>query len=314
MSVAQIPEHQRPLRELLSSLSDRRFLFVRSGGNWGDQLIYRGADFLASHLGLQTRTLYYEQFIKDGANPGEVIYLHGGGGFTHMASGKAPGCLRKALQSSGSLVIQGPCTLSDDSHGLQPLHAELWSMQADRLLFFTRDRESARLAASDLPPSVEHFLNEDTAFYLDRETLLKWAGPTRHRLDLVAVREDSEAIAVSESQPGSAAVIDPAYFARSFDHWLRIHAASRTIITNRTHSAVCGAILGVPTTLFPGAYHKNRSIWEFSLEARGVKWRAEPVAGKPDVDPLLSWIPVPAIRRSWKLDRLAKGLRGIPLS
>jgi exopolysaccharide biosynthesis predicted pyruvyltransferase EpsI len=218
------------------------------------------------------------------------------------------------LQTAGALVIQGPCTLSDDSNGLHRLHEDLWAMRADRLIFFSRDRESARLASSELPSGVEQFLNEDTAFYLDRDTVLKWSGPTRRRLDLLAVREDSEAVSVSEHQPGSAAVIDPAYFARTFDHWIRIHAASRTIVTNRTHSAVCGAILGVPTTLFPGAYHKNRSIWEFSLEPRGVKWTAEPVAGRSQVDPLLSWIPVPAIRRSWKLDRLAKGLRGIPLS
>jgi exopolysaccharide biosynthesis predicted pyruvyltransferase EpsI len=307
-------EHQQPLRDVLSSLSDRRFLFVRTGGNWGDHLIYLGAEHLASELGLAWRLLEYREFMNEPAQSGEVIYINGGGGFTKYASGKATQCFRKAFQTPGAIAIYGPCTVADE-HVLEALQKEILGARADRIIFFCRERRSAEIAANELPSSVEQFLNEDTAFYLDRGVLLEKAGRIRRRTNLVAVREDTEA--VGGSRPGGfQTVIDPAYFAQSFDHWIRVHAASKTIVTNRTHSAICGAILGIPTTLFAGAYHKNRSIWEFSLEERGVQWLADfdGVPTRPAVDPFLAWIPNARIRRSWRLDRIAKRLRGVPLS
>jgi exopolysaccharide biosynthesis predicted pyruvyltransferase EpsI len=199
---------------------------------------------------------------------------------------------------------------------LQPLQQEILAMRADRLIFFCRERRSAEIAANELPSNVEQFLNEDTAFYLNSSVLLERAGRIRRSTNLVAVREDTEAVSGNLSRGGFHTIIDPGYFAQSFDHWIRIHAASRTIVTNRTHSAICGAILGIPTTLFAGAYHKNRSIWEFSLEKRGVQWLADfdRVPTRPGVDPFLAWIPSSRIRRSWRLDRIAKRLRGVPLS
>ena len=284
MPSEEIPEHQQPLRNVLSALADRRFLFVRTGGNWGDQLIYLGADFLASQLGLRSRTLYYEQFIKDGAESDEGIYLQGGGGYTLMASGKAPACLRKALQTPGAIVVQGPCTLSDDRHGLEPLQSRsagnacrppcvlhyetgsLLRLAASRAAAFGRAISERRHRVLSVPPMS--FSEEQGRPSSNRILLRSARTPKRLRRG---------------ARPWIAGGIDPAYFARSFDHWIRIHAASKTIVTNRTHSAICGAILGIPTTLFAGAYHKNRSIWEFSLETRGVEWLADiPTPCRPD--------------------------------
>jgi exopolysaccharide biosynthesis predicted pyruvyltransferase EpsI len=311
-----LTEHQRPLGNLFSSLRERRFLFVRTGGNWGDHLIYLGAEYLASELGLTWRTLEYDQFMSEPASrPGDVIYINGGGGFTKYASGKATHCFRKAFQTPDAVVIYGPCTVGDE-RVLQSLRREIRAARAERMVFFSRERRSSEIAFNELPSSVEQFLNEDTAFYLDRDVLLNRAGRIRQRANLIGVREDTESVKGSRSAGAFQSVIDPAYFAQTFDHWIRIHAASKTILTNRTHSAICGAILGTPTTLFNGAYHKNHSIWEFSLEQRGVAWLSDSqtVPMRPSVDPFLAWIPSAFIRRSWRLDRMAKGLRGIPFS
>lgn len=311
-----LTENQRPLRNLFLSLRERRFLFVRTGGNWGDHLIYLGAEHLAGELGLNWRTLEFDQFMSEPASqPGDVIYINGGGGFTKYASGKATHCFRKGFQTPGAVVIYGPCTVADE-RVLQSLRPEINTARAARIAFFSRERRSAAIASDELPASVEQFLNEDTAFYLTREALLSRVGRIRRRANLIGVREDTESVRSSRSAGAFQSVIDPANFAHTFDHWIRIHAGSKTILTNRTHSAICGAILGTPTTLFDGAYHKNRSIWEFSLEKRGVTWLSDPhtVPARPSVDPFLAWIPLAFIRRSWRLDRMAKGLRGIPLS
>ena len=314
MSLAPGEDHQQPLRTVFSAHVDRPFLLVRPGGNWGDHLIYLGAEQLAKESGLKWRTLTYEQFLVEPLSSSHVIYLHGGGGFTTFASGKAPRCLKRALNVPGAVVIQGPCTLAN-ADALVELREDLRSTGAERLAFFTREQRSAEIAAAELPSSVERFVNEDTALYLTRDILLARAGTIRPRIHLLAIRADSEAVTQTCVATRNA-VFDPALFAQSFDHWIRIHLASKTILTNRTHSAVCGAILGIPTTMFAGAYHKNRSFWEFSLEKRGVGWLddSEAVPTRQDVDPLLAWIPSRRIRESWKLDRVAKSLRGVPLS
>lgn len=308
--------HQKPLRDVFTSMASRRFLFVRPTGNWGDQLIYLGAEYLASQLGLKWRTLDHGDFSDTSAERGEVIYLHGGGGYTTLASGKAVECFLRAINTPGATVIQGPCTISD-RQTLENLQDNFRGMRADRLYFFTRERNSSTFLEGCLPPRTQHFLNEDTAFYLSRDYLLNEARPhIQSQMHLFAIREDLEAVSNCTTSNFGNTVLDPAYFARSFEHWLRIHIAAKTIVTNRTHSAVCGSILGTPTTLFAGAYHKNLSIWQFSLEPRGVHWLDDTgtIPEKPSVDSMLSWIPIPAIRHSWKLDRWAKYLRGIPIS
>ena len=307
-------DYQRPLAQLFQSLSERRFLFVRPGGNWGDHLIYFGAEHLATRLGLTWRTTDYETFSAASAETGEVIYLHGGGGFNSFTSGKAMRCLMTAVNIPGALVIQGPCTLSGPQV-LQGLQETFSAMRAERLIFFSRERRSAATCRENLPDHIQSFLNEDTAFYLSREVLLEKAGKVRQNMDLLAVRQDNEAVPSDGDLRPWDATIDPAQFALTFDHWIRIHAAAKTILTNRTHSAICGAILGTPVTMFDGAYHKNRSIWEFSLQPRNVEWlsNAGSVPQGSEVDPLLSWMPVAAVRQSWKLDRFAKRLKGVPL-
>jgi exopolysaccharide biosynthesis predicted pyruvyltransferase EpsI len=316
MEINIIDGRQKPLLEVFSAMASRRFLFVRPGGNWGDQLIYLGAEHLASQLALKWRSLDHADFSDTSAEPGEVIYLHGGGGYTTLASGRAVECLLRALNTPGATVIQGPCTISD-RQTLENLQDNFQEMRADRLYFFTRERKSSTLLQECLPPRTQHFLNEDTAFYLTRACILKEARPrSQSRMHLFAVREDLEAVSSCTISDFGNTVLDPAYFARSFEHWLRIHIAAKTIVTNRTHSAICGSILGIPTTLFAGAYHKNLSVWQFSLEHRGVHWLDDTgtIPQKPSVDSMLSWIPIPAVKHSWKLDRWAKYLRGIPIS
>jgi len=55
-------------------------------------------------------------------------------------------------------------------------------------------------------------------------------------------------------------------------NWAQLHVYALEILTNRSHSAMLGAILGKKTKMFRGKYHKNRSIWEYSLKQRGVEW------------------------------------------
>ena len=64
-------------------------------------------------------------------------------------------------------------------------------------------------------------------------------------------------------------------FCRSFNQWVALHRRARCIVTNRLHSAIASVVLGKQTVLLPNSYHKNRSVWEYSLRERGVLWSDE---------------------------------------
>lgn len=165
-----------------------------------------------------------------------------------------------------------------------------------------------------LPAGVGLGLAHDTALSLDAGDVLRLAELAERpagRYELVVDRQDDEMPDEAPLASSSALTLDPATYADTLRHWVRIHLYARSITTNRLHSAILGAIAGIPVTLLPGSYHKNHSIWEFSLRARGVQWADKappPMHGGPD---LLSRLPA-FLRRSWKVRRLSMRLKGMP--
>lgn len=55
-------------------------------------------------------------------------------------------------------------------------------------------------------------------------------------------------------------------------NWSKIHLKASKITTNRSHSAILGILAEKDVEMFRNSYHKNRSIWEYSLKDKGVKW------------------------------------------
>jgi hypothetical protein len=97
--------------------------------------------------------------------------------------------------------------------------------------------------------------------------------------------------------------------AKSFAHWMRIHLNSRAIVTNRLHSAIVCTLAGKPVTIAPGAYHKNRSVWEYSLSAQGATWAD---AIRPQESVCWGWLPS-FIRNSYKVGQMRLMLHRVPL-
>jgi hypothetical protein len=307
---------QCKLTNLFAANRDRRWYFVNPGGNWGDHLIYAGAESLARSHGLSWTSLDYRNIDDAPPPPGSAIYLHGGGGLNPWCSGRAFAILRSALRAPGVLVIQGPQTCDTANDETRRLFASaLAETAAEEVHFFVRELTSARYLAEMLPPAFSLHVEHDTAFHLPLDELLALAGlrklPTG-RYSLIVSREDDEISSTGPLAAGRDSVrMDPANYARDFSHWLRIHAFATQIASNRLHSAIVGSLLGKPVQLLPGSYHKNRSVWEFSLKERGVEWRDrldEPSPGASS----LAWLPE-RIRNSWKVRRALFRARGVPL-
>jgi exopolysaccharide biosynthesis predicted pyruvyltransferase EpsI len=309
------PDTKTNLMELFTLYRDRTWYFMSPGGNWGDHLIYMGAESLARSIGLHCINLCYNTIDSGSLPPGACIYLHGGGGFNPWGSQRAFGNLHGAAQVPNAIVVQGPQTsdVKDKSTASLFKHALADSQCAD-LHFFVREQTTLRFLAEVLPPSVKLHLDHDTAFHISQNELLEVIGfkqTPSGRYELLVSREDDEA-PVEPLLHMRTVTLDPAYFATSFAHWVRIHAYASKITTNRLHSAIAGSILGKHVELLPGSYHKNRSIWEYSLAQRGVEWRDHP-NDCPHTGPNY-WARLPQfLARSWKIQRLMMRIRGVPL-
>ena len=255
------------LKELFEEYSSRPFYFIAPGGNQGDQMIYLGADKLADEASLTRKSVLYERnqnvhiFDKN-----IILYLQGGGGFnpwwnwTHWL-------LRRLREANpDNYIIIGPTTV----HLKRSFLDYILDMD-DNMTFFARERTTFKVMQNYC---ADVRLDHDTALHLSLGDgyLHRLVGLLKPRNDfsLLALRDDRETGTIPSQ-------IKREHFDRVMDpcrtnEWALLHMHASRIVANRSHSAIMGAVLGKDTSLFAGNYHKNRSIWEYSLKDMGVKW------------------------------------------
>lgn len=303
------------LESTLRKYSNSSFVFVEPGGNHGDYLIYWGAQFLADSIGLSYKSMSIQDFLQYQPSSNEAVYIHGGGGFNPWCSGSVLECFKYALDSQAKVVIQGPCTIdSDDSYVIGSMVPVFKTYPEKTKYFFAREQVTFQIADTYLKPFCSViFLENDTALFLNRREVISTVGTVKDRYVLYAFRGDNEVGAFQGPTGQKGVLLDPALFCGSFAHWVRLHIGAKKIITNRTHSSILGAILGKETTLFAGRYHKNRSVWEYSLEKRGVSWSEgdRGLGQKPKCD-YIDYLPK-LLRDSYKVERMVRFFQGVPL-
>ena len=315
----QVPSESvvTPLRGVFENFSDHPWLFVRPGGNWGDHLIYAGAEKLAADVGLTWTTCSAETFPDTPISSEHCIYLHGGGGYNTWCSGRVFWNLAHAVRQDVPLVVQGPQSTQAEPDGLiERFSAAVSDVRSKEVIFFARETVSLnvlhQLGLEDL--GVQLALDHDTALHLQVDDLYRIAELQRApkgRYYLNIGRQDNE----RPQKPGSplsrprGVTLDPAYIAKTFSHWVRIHLYARSITTNRLHSAIVGCIAGKPVTLGPGSYHKNHSVWEFSLAKNNAKW-SDDINLSSDNESC--WLPR-VICESYKVRWLWLAAHGVPM-
>lgn len=305
------------LKEQFSSLNNTKVLMVRPGGNWGDHLIYFGAEHCAKECGIQFESLTKEQFLqRKEIDENDTVYIHGGGALNEWCSDSAFVCLKHAVSNYKRRVIYGPNSCTTNVDFLESKLSECLDVfSCESLLIYAREAQTYGIYTSLNAFNIDNVTigeDVDTAFHLTKEAVLERIGPEKHQYDLLGFREDNEVGDTRHTKNLNNVILDPPYFSDSFEHWLRVHAYARSIVTNRTHSSIIGAILDKPTTLFAGRYHKNRSIWEKTLKDMGVKWAGNEVVNLAK-DGLWDKVLPSKIKSSWKVQRLHLYLSGVPL-
>ncbi len=303
------------LSDVFEQYKDKKFIFAQPGGNWGDHLIYFGAEHLAETLGLNYESKTKAEFLALEEITDTVIYIHGGGAFNSWCSDSGFRLLTSALKKKANIVIFGPSSCEGDTEFLTKQFTDCFSENnASACYMFARERKSYLIYKSIpiLKNSVQILQDVDTAFHLTKEVITKRIGEERFDYDFYGFRDDNEACNVVHDFSFNEVVFDPAIWCTSFEHWMKVHLYAKKIVTNRTHSSVIGSVLNKPTYLFSGSYHKNKSIWLETLQDRGVKWlEPEEAIGLVEINWLDKLLPN-FLKKSWKVKQAFLILQKVP--
>lgn len=303
------------LPELFSQYKNKKFIFIQPGGNWGDHLIYFGAEYLAEQLGLDFISKTKEEFLALDDITDQVIYIHGGGAFNSWCSDSGFRLLTAALKKESNIVIYGPASCGDDVQFLIEQFTKCFiENKSEKCYMFAREQKTFDMF-SNITTINEHVTlskDVDTAFHLSKKAVIKRVGEEKFLYDFYGFREDNEACNQKHEFSFSEVVFDPPLWCNSFEHWLKVHLYAKKIITNRTHSSIIGSILEKPTYLFSGSYHKNRSIWLETLQDKNVHWLESEQAIKLVTKNWLDHLLPSLVKKSWKVKQAFLNWKKVP--
>lgn len=252
---------------------DINFLLVNPGGNTGDHMIWAGGRKLADRTNVKYTTIRGSP-IKPTPRVGKdtIIYVHGCGGFCPWNGWIFTLLKRLREVNPDNFLVVGPSTVSLDQ-----------SFMGDGLsggfidVFFTRDLNSFDMMKNFIGEFVDSvYIDHDQALslclgdgYLEKITHMT-PNSLKNNYSLLALREHEAEKANVCIDASKFNVVSPEpFYGRG---WGKHHYEANTIVTNRLHSAILGSVIGKPTYLIRGRWHKQRSVWEYSLKQRGVKW------------------------------------------
>jgi exopolysaccharide biosynthesis predicted pyruvyltransferase EpsI len=287
------------LFNLFKRYKERSFIFLEPGGNFGDILIYKGAEKIANHAGAKFKSISHVEFLSSSFDQNVVLYIHGSGGLNSWWSGTPMTILDKAVKTHKGVVILGPQTSSNDLNFLKDkIGLCLKDIVSEEIFIFARDLTTYSILKQVVPGSVNLEIDHDTALNLEKADLINNNYPGGN-YKLYALRRDKEINkGVYVAYEPFSLILDPAKYCINFEHWIYVHARAKKIVSSRLHSAILGSILKIPTVLFPNNYHKNRSVWEYSLRSRDIVWGPDSFRSKRS-----------SINKIWEHKALQKFLR-----
>jgi exopolysaccharide biosynthesis predicted pyruvyltransferase EpsI len=232
--------------EILDRLRGRDVDLLPNLGNAGDGLIYLSLLRLCAMFGIRLRQLTYPEPAS-----GNVLVVLGCGNLcaphhtmTEMIS---------RYVSNYRRVYILPCSIDTDDIAVEHFLRSL----PDHVDVFCRERYSLARARFAMKPARVH-LDHDLAFSFDYDPWKRAGTGT-----LYAFRTDVE----SAGNPLPETNLDVSADTSHLDGDLlpdKLRDYER-VFTDRAHVAICAAMLGKETHVFPNNYHKVRGIYEYSL-------------------------------------------------
>lgn len=218
-----------------------RTFYLPNPGNWGDGLIRHGALKFFRHYGIETAELPMQKKAWFGPllRGGTVIY--GGGGAwcgMHTHSERVVRMLSRRFN-----VVVLPSTYDRE-------------FSIPRTAFFVRDQRGS----AESMPAAEFC--HDMAFFIGDDFKTGEAG----RGEAHFFRDDRESAGRIQIPEDNVDLSKQGNHLTPIDGFFKEINRYRVVHTDRLHVSVAASLLGKEVHLYPGAYFKNRAIYESSLK------------------------------------------------
>jgi len=260
------------LRQVFENYNDRHFIFAYLGGNHGDRLIHTGLKKLADETEISFEDVSIEGFSLDIPLPvksdTDVIYITPGA-YNRVFSGTLQVFKSLYRRYPKNLLIHGPSTVEFRDFKYQD-----FPPNRENVIFFARERNTFKYMRLKY---VQTYLDLDTSFHLTRDSpefkaFIQGVSIEEGHSLLVYNADYGRHLIPKEIDPGEYDIVsDPTH--EQFITWLSIILKASKIVSNRLHTIVLATIAEKSDlTIYSTQFHKNRSMWEYCLKDRGVKW------------------------------------------
>lgn len=242
-------------------------------------LINRGIRFVAKALfGLNVPTLDQDVekrvLYKIKLRPNEIIYSQPTVySWEYRENVKWFARLRRAAPKA--LIIHGPCSVGVRQRDYEYLGKNM--PKDGNIIFFTRERISYEFMKQFYSRT---YLDLDTSFHLegtsDLKQFLEDVEPEdRYKTLIVREKREPAPLPCAIDVTAFDKVLDPTYMDKKT--WLKTILHAKSLTSNRLHSIILSLLVGKKDlSIYWTSFHKTRSIWEYCLKQRGVKWVGPP--------------------------------------
>ena len=258
------------------------FLYYANPGNAGDNLIYFGMKTL-----FQQNNIEWLPFTEKSYRRNKRIVYSGGGNFVKYYT-QCSDLIRKYNSSLEAFILL-PHTIANNEKLLQNLD--------ERYKIYCREKNSYAHCKSYATGGAEVHLSNDLAFVLENNSIVnhfpllfpcrsidriwRWSKKRKHSMDYVNTggnlffRDDSERSIDRPSLTENFDISNELIMKQTTDAqmvtvamgFLATLSRPKVLHTDRLHVAIAGAIQGNSKVyLYPGSYHKNKSVYEHSIE------------------------------------------------
>lgn len=191
---------------LFDQYKHKKLIFVQPLGNWGDELIFKGAEKLARLAGISFESIQYDQFMNTHYSSDYILYIYGSGGFNNIWDGKAIREFTKSVSTHQGIVILGPTTFATEHVFLVDIFAKIFgNIKSEKVYIYSRGKISYEALVNIVnivnivPPKVNLGFDHDTALNLERKDLLEEKNSGKGVF--FAIRNDKELIMIEKFKP-----------------------------------------------------------------------------------------------------------------
>jgi hypothetical protein len=238
------------VRELFQRHAGTHITLLPNDGNCGDGLIYLGLRQLCAEYLVGFTELLYPR-----PSAGDTLFVLGCGNLCkpfHIQVEK----IRRYLDSFRRIYLLS-CSIDPSCEDV----AELLKSLPPQTVIFCRELYTFEKVSALVGDRIEVYTDHDLALTINCDAWIQ-----KGRGNLNAFRTDTESL--GNKLPADN--IDVSLWGGSADGEMLLRTISeyRSVHTDRAHVAICAAMLGKETHVYPNNYHKVRGIFEYSLAGR----------------------------------------------